>query len=412
MQRLVSLLSVCLLATASSAAELHVGEGQPHATLRAALAAAVPGDSIVVHPGTYREGNLLIDKSVTLSGIDRPRLDGGGAAVDVLTITAPQVAVRGFDIVNGGISSLYDVAGIKVANTHHVTLERNRLFDCSFGIYFSKSKDGVVRDNEIHGAPNREESNGNGIHAWSCERIEVTRNEVSGHRDGIYLEFATDSTIVGNRVVDNLRYGLHFMFSHGNLYRGNRFIRNGAGVAVMYSREVRMLDNHFSDSWGNASYGLLLKDISDSQIIGNTFEGNSTAITMQSSNRIRLERNDFRKNGWALQVQSSCNDNVFTGNNFLGNSFDLATNGQLELNRFDHNYWDKAETYDLNRDGIGDVPYRPVSLFAMLVERMPSSLLLLRSPLVHFLDHAERVFPSLTPDRLIDANPAMRPHPR
>ena len=177
----------------------------------------------------------------------------------------------------------------------------------------------------------------------------------------------------------------------------------------MYSREVRMEANHFSRSWGAAAYGLLLKDMSDSRITGNTFEYNSTAVTMQNSNRMTFERNQFRENGWALQVQSSCTDNVFAGNNFVGNSFDLATNGQLELNRFDHNYWDKAETYDLNRDGISDVPYRPLSLFAMLVERIPTSLLLLRSPLVHFLDRAERIFPSLTPDHLIDTSPAMHP---
>lgn len=170
-----------------------------------------------------------------------------------------------------------------------------------------------------------------------------------------------------------------------------------------------MESNLFGQCWGAASYGLLLKDIDDSLIVANTFEGNSTAVTMQNSNRTKFERNRFLGNGWALHVSSNCGENVFRENDFIGNSFDLATNGDLELNRFDHNYWDKAETYDLNRDGIADVPYRPVSLFAMLVERMPSSLLLLRSPLVHFLDRAERIIPSLTPDKLMDLRPAMKP---
>ncbi len=400
---------LCLAAVSMPAAELHVGPARDYGTIRAALAAARAGDAIIVHRGVYREGNLVVDKSVSLVGLDHPRLDGG-ATDEVLTITASQVSVRGFDIAHGGSGSLNDFAGIKVANAHHVTLEHNRIFDCSFGIHFSKSQAGVIRDNEIHGAPGRNESNGNGIHAWSCERLEITGNRVSGHRDGIYLEFTTDSAIARNRVTGNLRYGLHFMFSHRNVYRENSFLRNGAGVAVMYSHEVQMEANHFSRSWGSAAYGLLLKDLSDSRIVGNTFECNSTAVSMQNSNRMRFERNLFRENGWALQVQSSCDDNVFSGNNFIGNSFDLTTNGQLELNRFDGNYWDKAEAYDLNRDGIGDLSYRPVSLFAMLVERIPSALLLLRSPLVHFLDRAERMIPSLTPDHLIDAKPAMRPH--
>ena len=400
------LIALLALAPVAPAAELHVGPGHPYATLHAALAAARDGDSILVHGGVHREGNLLVNKSVTLTGLDHPQLDGGATA-EVLTITASHVTVRGFDVRHGGTSSLSDLAGIKVFNADHVTIEGNRILDCSFGVYFSKTHDAIIRDNEIVGAPARDEGNGNGIHAWSCERLEIARNRVSGHRDGIYLEFTTDSAIGRNRVADNLRYGLHFMFCHRNAYRENTFLRNGAGVAVMYSREVEMTGNRFSHSWGSAAYGLLLKDMSDSRITGNTFEFNSTAVTMQSSNRMTVERNQFRENGWALHVQSSCSDNVFTGNNFVGNSFDLATNGELDLNRFDANFWDKAETYDLNRDGVSDVPYRPVSLFAMLVERMPSSLLLLRSPLVHFLDRAERIIPSLTPDRLIDLHPAM-----
>lgn len=409
MRRLLQHLLLCLAPLATlSAAELHVGADKPFGTVRAALAAAADGDAIIVHGGVYREGSLVIDKSVTLTGLDRPRLDGASTA-EILTITAPNVTVSGFDIAHSGSGSLTDVAGIKIANTHHVTIEHTRVEDCSFGLYFSKSHDCTVRHNEVRGSVARGEANGNGIHAWYCERLEISDNRVVTHRDGIYLEFATDSAIARNTVEDNLRYGLHFMFSHRNTYRENNFMRNGAGVAVMYSREVRMEANHFGHSWGAAAYGLLLKDMVGSQIIGNTFDHNSTAVTMQSSTHMNFQGNIFRENGWALQVQSSCNDNTFTGNNFIGNSFDLATNGQLELNRFEGNYWDKAESYDLNRDGIADTPYRPVSLFAMLVERMPSSLLLLRSPLVHFLDRAERVIPSLTPDRLIDLKPSMRP---
>jgi nitrous oxidase accessory protein len=178
----------------------------------------------------------------------------------------------------------------------------------------------------------------------------------------------------------------------------------------MYSREVQMDSNRFGHSWGSAAYGLLLKDISDSRITGNIFEYNSIAVTIQSSSRMVFERNQFRENGWALQVESSSTENVYSKNNFIGNSFDLTSNGDLNLNRFEDNYWDRAEIYDLNRDGVGDVPYRPLSLFAKLVDRVPAALLLLRSPLVHFLDRAERVFPTLTSDGLFDPRPAMRPH--
>jgi nitrous oxidase accessory protein len=391
------------------AAEWHVGPGRRFERIRDALAAAAAGDTVTVQAGVYREGNLGVDKPVTLVGVGWPRLDGE-ERVEVLTITASHVTVRGFEIVGGGAGSLHDLAGIKVANASHVTVEDNRVFGCSFGIYFSKARDGVARRNEIRGTPVGAQENGNGIHAWSCERLVFADNTVDRHRDGIYLEFVTDSRIERNRVTGNLRYGLHFMSAHRNVYRENHFIRNGAGVAVMYSREVQMDSNRFSHSWGSAAYGLLLKDISDSRITNNVFAHNSIAVTIQSSTRMVFERNQLRENGWALQVESSSTENVYSKNNFIGNSFDLTSNGDLELNRFEDNYWDRAEIYDLNRDGVGDVPYRPLSLFAKLVDRVPAALLLLRSPLVHFLDRAERIFPTLTPDGLFDPRPAMRPH--
>lgn len=101
-------------------------------------------------------------------------------------------------------------------------------------------------------------------------------------------------------------------------------------------------------------------------------------------------------------------DNDFKNNNFLQNTFDVATNGTLTLNNFENNYWDKYEGYDLDKDGIGDIPFRPVSLFSMLVERYPSAMLLFRSFMVTLFDRTEKLLPSLTPEGLKDEKPRMK----
>lgn len=409
--RCASLLRLCLLATAPLAAkEWHVGPHEEGRDIAAALAAAQAHDVIIVHGGIHRDAALVIDRPLTLVGLDRPSIQGPRRG-DVIRITAPHVTLRGFRIGGSGASSLHDFAGIKVENTSHVTVEDNEVLACTYGIYLSRTRDALIHGNTVRATPTHGPEQGNGIHAWSCERLDLARNVVERHRDGIYLEYVSDSLITANRVADNLRYGLHFMTAHRNVYRQNHFLRNGAGVAVMYSRGVQMEANRFSHSWGSAAYGLLLKEISDSRIAANLFEFNSVGVTIQNSTRMIFDGNQFRENGWALQVESSSTDNVYRKNNFTGNAFDLTSNGALELNRFEGNYWDRAELYDLDRDGVGDVPYRPLSLFARLIDRVPAALLLLRSPLAHFLDRAERIFPSLTPDRLIDPHPAMRPYP-
>lgn len=402
--------ALCLLPLVSAAADLHVGGGKSHGTIAAAVAAAAAGDTIVVHAGIYQEGNLKVDKPVKLTGEGWPVVDGQWKH-EVITITAPGVEISGFEVRNSGVSSLEDYAGIKVSETSKVTVSGNRLINCNFGIYMSKANDCRVIDNDVRGKKGGEQESGNGIHLWSCKDITVTGNKVRDQRDGIYLEFASKSVIEHNTVEDNLRYGLHYMFSHDSAYRHNRFERNGAGVAVMYTRNVEMSSNHFANNWGSAAYGLMLKDMTDGRISGNTFERNSIAIALHGSNRMEIENNRFAENGWAVQVQGSSSDNHYRKNNFAGNSFDIAADGELDNNRFDSNYWDKYEGYDLKRDGTGDVPFRPVSLYAVVVGRIPSSVLLLRSPVVHLLDQAEKAFPSITPERVLDESPAMRPHP-
>lgn len=385
-----------------------MGTGQPYSTIREALEKAKAGDTLFVHEGIYAEGNLAVDKSLIIIGLNYPVLDGQHRD-EIITVTASNVTIRGFEIRNSGQLSTLDVAGIKVLSANNVVVEDNRLRDCNFAIYLSNTIGCRVCCNDIQGIPKEEQNSGNGVHLWKCSEAIIEDNYITGQRDGIYFEFVTDSEIRGNTSEQNIRYGLHFMFSHNDQYHHNTFRNNGAGVAVMYSRQVKMYENRFSYNWGGAAYGILLKDISDSHIWKNTFEHNSAGVYMEGASRIVLEENEFRENGWALRVQASCDANVVRRNNFFGNSFDVATNGHLVLNTFDGNYWDKYEGYDLNRDGVGDVPYRPVNLYAIVVERMPYGLMLMRSFMVYLLDKAEKIIPSLTPEQLKDEKPAMRP---
>jgi len=198
------------------------------------------------------------------------------------------------------------------------------------------------------------------------------------------------------------------MFSQNNTYVSNIFNNNGAGVAVMYSHGVKMFNNYFIENWGDAAYGLLLKEISDSYIGGNHFEKNTTGIYMEGASRINMERNLFKDNGWGLKIQASCMDITLTKSDFIGNTFDVGTNGSLVLNNFNGNYWDKYEGYDLNRDAIGDIPYRPVSLYSMIVEKNPPAMMLFRSFITSLMDKTEKIIPSITPENLKDEHPMMK----
>jgi nitrous oxidase accessory protein len=378
-------------------------------SIKEAIAQAHPGDTLYIQSGTYKEGNVTIEKSITIIGENFPVLDGDNK-FEIFTVHANNVTITGLKFINTGVASINDLAAIKVLDSKGLRIVNNRFENTFFGIHFSNSSQSWIEGNHLQSNAQAEHQIGNGIHLWKCDHITINNNLIKGHRDGIYFEFVTNSLITKNYSKGNMRYGLHFMFSHNNEYRKNTFTDNGAGVAVMYTTGVKMIDNSFEHNWGSSAYGLLLKDIRDSFVSGNRFIENSVGIFMEGSSRIEFKENTFRQNGYAIKLQASCDDNTFLKNNFMSNTFDLATNGTLVLNKINSNYWDRYAGYDLNKDDVGDVPHHPVSMYSMITEQMPSAVLLWRSFLVLLMDTAEKAIPAITPQNLKDDSPAMKPY--
>lgn len=375
-------------------------------TIKEAVALAEEGDSIMVNKGIYKESGILITKSIHLFGIDNPVVDGESKET-IFKVESDNFSISGFSIINVGHSYTKDYAAILVSRCKNFTIENNMLNTVYFGILIEKSKYGLIRNNKVTSDAVDESDSGNGIHLWHCSHMRVEQNDITGLRDGIYFEFVKFSSISNNTSIDNIRYGLHFMFSNNNEYHHNEFRNNGAGVAVMFSKFIKMHHNTFHYNWGTASYGLLLKEIYDAQIENNYFEQNTTGINIDGCTRINYNNNHFIRNGWAIKFTGGCYQNIFEFNNFMGNSFDLSYNSKLNNNKFEGNHWSEYAGYDLDKDGIGDVPYRPVKLFSYVVNKTPEALILLRSLFVDIINFSEKVSPVFTPDNLVDSKPIM-----
>ncbi len=390
-----------------SPAEVVVSPAGPVRSIAAALHLVRSGGRVVVTAGTYREPTILVSRPVEIVGRGLPVIDGEGARA-IITIAADDVTVRGLHLMRVGTSFIEDRAALRVRDARQCAILDNQFSDAFFGIYLANVEGCRIERNVLRASNATETTSGNGIHLWSSRSVIIAGNRVTGFRDGVYFEFVHDTDVRDNVSEGNLRYGLHFMYSDDCRYLRNTFRRNGSGVAVMYTHRVQMTENRFEQNWGAAAYGLLLKEISDAHLTRNVFYRNTTGLMADGANRIVADRNDFVENGWAVKLDASTVDGRLTRNNFLANTFDIASNSRDPSTVLAGNYWDAYRGYDLNRDGVGDVPFRPVRLFSMIVERHEPALLLLRSAFVDLLDAAERVLPALTPTNLADARPAMR----
>ncbi len=386
---------------------IEVGPGNEFTSLDQAYHAAQPFDTLLLKAGTYPVISLELKKPITILSNQGAILDGESQSY-ILKVLSDDVYISGLTFINAGRSYTKDFAAIYVSRANRFTIVNNRILDPFFGVLMEKSHKGVISNNTITANRIREDDSGNGIHAWHSSDLLIQNNEISGLRDGVYLEFVENSVVLGNNSHNNIRYGLHFMFSNHDHYLNNTFRENGAGVAVMFSKFIEMKGNHFVQNWGTASYGLLLKEIYDAEVENNIFEENTVGIFLEGSTRINYTGNEFVQNGWAIKVSGGCYTNIFSRNNFISNSFDVSYNSKMNDNLFEGNYWSSYSGYDLDKDKVGDVPYRPVKLFSYVVNKTPETIILLRSFFVDLINFSERVSPVFTPDNLVDNAPAMK----
>lgn len=363
---------------------------------------------VIVQAGTYTITEpLRVSRPMHIEGAGDAVLDAGGRG-SILLVEADSVTVSGLTLRNTGISYVEDRAAIRFTGSTACRVTASRIEDAYFGIYLSQSNGCEIMGNELRAHGTDEGSSGNGIHLWSSRDARIAGNRVSGFRDGIYFEFVHHAEVRENVSERNIRYGLHFMYSDDSRYSDNVFRRNGSGVAVMFTRRVGMQGNRFESNWGAAAYGLLLKEITDSRLDHNVFSGNTVALQADGASRLVATGNEFRDNGWAVRLGANTDDARFSRNAFERNTFDVAASGGTHTTVFAGNYWDSYRGYDLNRNGIGDIPHPPVRLFSLVVQGEQPSLILLRSGFVSLLDAAERAIPSLTPRALSDRSPRMR----
>lgn len=392
-----------------SARTIEVGEGKAFSSINAALHKAKAKDEILIYGKKIYKERLVIQKPITLKGVGTPIIDGGQRG-DVIKVNADNVTIEGLQIQNSARSSQVDYCGVHVKDAQFVTV-RNCVFRKNqFSVMFQNCKNGLIANNNISSNITYNPIMGNAVHCWKSDNMHITGNNIGHNRDGIYLEFVNNSHIDHNTVSGCARYGLHFMFSHFNVYNSNRFNHNQAGVAVMFAHNVEMINNTFEFNRGTSSYGLLIKELQYSTIKGNRFLDNTVGLLIDGGSDLNVHHNVIKNNGWGMRLISASTNDTIVHNNFLGNTFDMTTNVSYNRNNVNGNYWDKYEGYDLNKDGYGDVPFHPLSLFSMLAEQNENVLFFFHSFLMNLLDATEKVLPSITPDNYVDNYPHMNPY--
>ncbi|HEU4654634.1 MAG TPA: nitrous oxide reductase family maturation protein NosD [Steroidobacteraceae bacterium] len=406
-KRAGTLIALFITAGLANAAQLQVHPGE---SIAAAVAHAQPGDIVAVARGRYIE-HLVIDKPLTLRGIDRPTLSGALQG-DAVRVTAPDVTIENFIIADSGDDLTAQNAAVYIQpGADRATVQRCDIAYSLFGLWIEGVQDVRIIDNLITGKRDYASAQrGNGIQLYNTTGAHIIGNRISFVRDGIYVDVSHHATFRGNRI-HHARYGTHYMNSYYNVWEDNEVYRNRGGLALMETRNQIVRNNR---AWGNSDHGIMLRTIQDSIIENNIVAGNQRGLFIYDAEYNVLRNNLVVGNDVGVHLAAGSIHNRVEGNDFVHNRQQIryvATRDQ-RWGVEGGNYWSNYVGWDRDDDGRGDTPYEANDVVDRLVWRIPSVKLLLNSPALQSLRLIAQQFPLLRAPSIIDPQPRMLPtHP-
>ena len=315
----------------------------PGESIQAAVDAASSGDTIMVEDGTYIE-HLELNKQLTLIGIGYPVVDGNGAA-STITISADEVTLRGFTVINcGGYWDAPPAGGIQLNNAQRC----------------------YITDNEVH------DNNANGIALVNSNHNTVIGNICWGNVNGIYMWSqspltSSNNTLQDNACYQNTRYGIYlwsyvfltYTTQDNELISNNCYLNNLGGIYIGKSPDNIIAEN---SCYNNGNYGIRLwagdpwmgggqGEYTEGNIVTkNTVSNNSRGIDLYRSRNNTIYLNNLMENS-VCNVYSNKSTNSWNSPDEITYSY-----GGASYTNYLGNYYSDYIGGDVNGDGIGDDP--------------------------------------------------------
>ena len=381
----------------------------PGEAIQPVLDSAEAGQVIRLAAGRHA-GPLRIDRPLSLIGDADAVLAGPGTG-SVIVVNAPDVLIEGLQVTGSGLDlPAMDSAILLQQTAQRAQVRSNRLLDNLFGVYVLGAAGAIVENNVIVGRRDlRMAEAGNGVSIWNAPEAQVLDNTISHGRDGIFVKTSRRNVFARNTFTE-LRFAIHYMYTHGSRIVGNRSRGNHVAWALMYSDGLEIRDNVSDD---DRDHGLMLNSTNASQVTGNIVRrGREKCVFVYNASRNVLRDNWFEGCPIGIHFTAGSEGNKMGGNAFVANRVQVKYVGTRFVDWAHEgrgNYWSDNPAFDLDGDGIADRPYRPNDVMDMILWTLPAAKALINSPAVQTVRWAQARFPALYPGGVVDSSPLMRP---
>jgi len=198
------------------------------------------GDIIYVDGGIYYE-NLVIDKSISLIGLDKNNtiIDGRGAG-NVIKVNSDNVKIYNFSIQNSGI--YFPNSGINCTSNNN-SIKNNTIINCFYGMTLYYSNYNLIKFNIIKDAKNC------GIYMTNSTNNFFLNNTIFNHTYngiGVYSN-SNYNKIINNSFYKNGYCALNIRTSSNNTITLNNISNNNIGIHIP-SNENFIYENYFQSN--------------------------------------------------------------------------------------------------------------------------------------------------------------------
>jgi len=401
------LLSLLFFSFVVQAEERQVAPGQ--GVLQKAIDLAKPGDTLLLSSGLYT-GSINIHKTVSLLGTRQSVIDGEGSS-HVITVSAPDVLIKGLTIQHSGNDYDFEDSAVFVTEKgHRAVIDSNYFENNLIGVYLKGPDAAVVSNNTIIGSTfHRMNDRGNGVYLWRTPGSVVKNNDIRYGRDGIFVNYSKNNLFEGNKFRD-LRFAVHYMYTLDSEIKNNISLNNHVGFALMFSDRIVVTGNQ---SIGDHERGLFFNFTNYSVINNNSVSGGvKKCVFIYNANYNKINNNSFEDCQIGIHFTAGSEKNEIYSNAFINNRTQVKYVGTRYIEWSKNgtgNYWSDNPSFDIDGNGISDQPYQPNDLVDQIVWRHPMAKLLLNSPSVKILKWAQSEFPGIHPGGVTDSTPLMKP---
>jgi len=375
--------------------------------LQEAIDNAPPGATIKLPKGVY-QGNIRINKALTIIGKEPGAVIKGDGRGSVITITASYVTLKNLTITHSGEQMISLDAAISMDRVSHCTITGCTIYDTLYGIDMKIVSDSNISNNTIRSYPFDIPQRGDAIKIWYSHDNLIQNNRIDQSRD-VTVSFSHHISFRHNRF-EHGRYGIHLSNSHHNEILENFFNRNAVGIMDMGAKHTYIAHNEILSSRGPAGIAVVIKGGKEFILRENRISYNAKALYIDSRGKEQgmrryINSNTISYNKEALHFHQAIKNNTIVYNHIYGNLDDVVKDTENHLtaeNLIEYNYWDHYQGFDQNGDNIGDTPHRVYQYADQLWHYNHKVKFFYASPTMSLLNFLTNLAPFVEPHLLLE----------